>query len=371
MAANMAIPQQAQDNWVTNDWMYDEPTVAEAERDTRIREHVVRTHAELVRDALPASGVLVVMRGSGLPTGIELGSVTADLDPVLLAEILLLGNDDHAVAAAAQLVLGGDDPIEHAVARLADGSVCAVIAVRLAGRVATAWLRAVLSRAADALAAWLSPEPPHIPSSVLDAIDAPVVVHDSSTVLLANQALADMLGRDPIDVPGIPVRRITHRFSVARTCSLNVGGAPRCAVILDPGGQVSRTPLAACVERVIARHYSLIRRTARLAISSEDDLVLPIPASAIEEIATAALLDAAAAFSGPSSSNRITIRSYRHEKRAALEVMAAGDLLREVEHEPIGTAVCVARVNRVGGSCLIDTSNRDRRMVRALLPVVS
>src|SRR4029079_3265229 len=88
---------------VKDDWMFEEPTVAEEEREALARQNMARAVAEQVRAAVPVAAVLVVARGPGVPTGVV---VTDDdrrqgreLDSVVLAEILSSGGDDRTTHA--------------------------------------------------------------------------------------------------------------------------------------------------------------------------------------------------------------------------------------------------------------------------------
>jgi len=359
-----------------DDWTFEEPTVAEEEREASARQNMAWAVAEQVRASAPVSAVLVVARGTGLPTAVLVDDTcrhSRELDNVVLAEILAAAGDDQMVLALARLYLGDSDDLEHTVARDRDGVITGVIAVRVSGRVSSSWMRTVLARAANSLSGWIAIDMTWPPQSLLEAIDDPALAHEGGIVLVANHSLARMLGRAPNEVIGMPVSRITRRFAVHRACSLVVGGRARAALLFDPPiATPAGTSLLACLERVLADRYALLRRTTRVSIERRDHAEVAVPAAALEAVVTIALLDATAMFVTPARANQIKCWIYREDTAwVVFELIATGSLFHRPDTEHLGAVVCATRVRELGGEFLSDTSRLDTRVIRIKLPVAS
>lgn len=363
------------------DWVFDEPTVEEEERETTARENMAKGLAELVSASVSATAALVVARGPGLPTGVVLGDADRrqekGLDPVVLGEILANAHDDRVVLALVRLLLGDNDSVEHAVARDRDGAVMGVIAVRVRGRVSKSWLRVVLSRAANSLAGWqvVSPSWSWPPQSLIEMIREPALAHECGMVIVANSALARMIGCIPDDVIGTPLSKITQRVQPVRQCSLVVGGRPRTALIFERRPMRVETKVIDAIERVLADHYPLMRHTLRVSLERREQVAAMVTASAVEEIVTLALLDVTAIFTATLPTNQVRINVYADDPWAVIELVATGSIATgaESEHEieHIGSVICAARTRAVGGQFLLDTSQPDTRVIRISLPVES
>ncbi|HEX5060295.1 MAG TPA: hypothetical protein VFV99_13095 [Kofleriaceae bacterium] len=359
-----------------DDWTFEEPTVAEEEREASARQNMAWAVAEQVRASAPVNAVLVVARGTGMPTAVLVDDTrrhSRELDNVVLAEILAAAGDDQMVLALARLFLGDCEDVEHTVARDRDGAITGVIAVRISGRVSSSWLRTVLARAANSLTGWLAVDVTWPPQSLLEAIDEPALAHEGGIVLVANQPLARMLGREPNEVIGMPVSRITRRLAVHRACSLVVGGRARPALLFDPPhAPPAGTSLLGCLERVLADRYTLLRRTTRVSIERRDQAEVAVPAPALEALVSIALLDATAMFVIPAQANHVKCWIYREDTMwVVLELIATGSLFHRPDTEHLGAVVCATRTRELGGQFLSDTSRHDARVIRIKLPVAS
>lgn len=359
---------------VKDDWMFEEPTVAEEEREAVARQHMAQTLAEQVRASVPIAAVLVVARGPGVPTGVIVADADRrhgrELDSVVLAEILASAGDDRTTLALTRLVLGDSDVVEHAVARDRSGAIMGVIAVRIAGRVSSSWLRSVLSRAASSLAGWLALDVAWTPQSLIEAIDEPALAHERGIVLVANKALARMLGRDTTDVIGMPVSRIKHRLTAVRTCSLVVGGRARPALIFEATKRrQDETSLLACLERVLATRYPYLRQTTRVSIERADRSLVAASASNVADLLDIALLDTTAMFGNAAPANHVRCSIYRHDAFLVLELVATGSICGGPDIEHLGSVICASRARALGGLFHVDTSCSDTRVLRISLPV--
>jgi hypothetical protein len=359
---------------VKDDWMFEEPTVAEEEREAVARQNMARAVADQVRTSAPIAAVLVVARGPGVPTGVIVADGDRrhgrELDGVVLAEILSSAGDDRTTLALTRLVLGNSDVVEHAVARDRSGAVMGVIAVRIAGRVSTSWLRSVLARAANSLAGWLALDTSWPPQSLIEAIDEPALAHESGIVLVANSALARMLGRETTDVIGMPVSRIKQRLTLVRSCSLVVGGRARPALIFEaPATRPTHTSLLACLERVLATRYPFLRQTTRISIERGERALVNACESSVTDIIDIALLDMTAMFANAAPANHLRCSIYRDDASLVFELVATGSICAGPDIEHLGAVICASRVRTLGGHFYIDTSNAEARVVRIALPV--
>ena len=356
--------------------MFDEPTITEEEREALLRERAVAAEAKLVRATLPVTSVLVIARGPNVPTGALVRdddtACACELDPILLAEILAAADDDVACAAAVRLVLDPNAGIEHWVGRASDGRVESVVAVAIGSRVERRWLRAVLARAADSVAAWLAAAPPSPMVALLAATTEPTVVHEGGLVILANPAAARLFGRDADELVGVPVARLTRGFPIVRACWLPVGNHPRDALVLAasrPAG--TECSLTAIVDAVVARHYPLVRNIAQLSIDRGEDGMVGASPARVDELVELALLDATAILTDWSRRNRIHISVACDGQHAVLEISVTGVLGARTDPEHFGVATCAARTRSIGGAFTIDTSDPERRVVKIALPVAS
>lgn len=358
-----------------DDWMFEEPTVAEEEREAAARHSMAHALAEHVRSALPLASVLVVARGPGVPTGVLASEdpqlQSRELDGVILAEILAGAHDDRVAVALTRLVLGDSDVVEHAVARDRAGNVVGVIAVRTASRVSNTWLRTVLSRAASSIAAWIGFDVAWPPQTLLEAIDEPALAHEGGIVLVANTALAQALGREPSELIGMPAARITQRLLPVRTCSLVVGGRPRNAIIFSDRRSQSpfETSVMTCLDRVIAERYAFLRQTTRISIERRDSATIMAPASEVEDLVTLALLDMVATFTTTSPANHVRCSVTRDQPWVVLEMVATGTLANGPDLEHLGSVICASRVRSLGGQFFLDSSRVEMRVLRITLPI--
>jgi PAS domain-containing protein len=361
-------------NQAREDIVFEEPTVAEEPRETSARENMTRAVAELVSTALPVSAVLVVARGPGLPSGTLLGEhdrkQDAELDPVILAELLTNAHDDRVVSALIRLLLG-DLAIDHTVARDRNGTIVGVIALRTNKRISDAWLRMVLARAANMLAGWVATELACAwpPQALIEAIKEPALAHDGGMVIVANTALARLLGREPNEVIGTPVARITQRLPLLWTCSLVVAGKPRTALIFSHRARRVETNLRDSVDIVLGDRYAFVRQTSRVSFDRREDVCVAVPQDAVEEIISLALLEMTAAFAKAIAANTIRISVYRDEASVVLELVATGALAHCPDAEHLGSIICASRVRSVGGYFLLDVSRPETRVIRISLPV--
>lgn len=359
---------------VKDEWSFEEPTVAEAEREATARLHMARGVAEQVRAAASVAAVLVVARGPGMPTGVVLSDgdrrFGRELDTVVLAEILAAAGDDRRTSALCRLVLGNRDVVEHTVARDRSGAVMGVIAVRIAGRVSPSWLRSVLARAANGLAGWLALDTSWPPQSLLEAIAEPALAQEGGFVLVANTALARILGRDPADVIGMPVSRVTRRLTQLRTCSLVVGGRPRMALIFEgAAAPPEETSLLASLERVLAQRYPFVRQTAHISIERRDDSIVAAGTDAVDAMIEIALLEMTAMFADASPANHVQCGVYRDESWIVFELVATGSICAGPDVEHLGAVICASRTRELGGLFYLDASRSDTRVMRISLPV--
>lgn len=357
--------------------MFEEPTVAEEEREAMARENMAKAVAELVAGALWVSAVLVVARGPGLPSGVLLGDHDRrqghELDPVILAEILTNAHDDRVVHALSKLLLGDDHPIEHTVARNAAGEIMGVIAIRTRGRVSSTWMRTVLARAGKSLSGWLEIEPTWSwpPQALIEAIEEPALAHEGGLVIVANHALARLFGREPNDIVGTSVKRITQRVPPIRTCSLVVGGRPRTALIFGSGMPRLESTLCDAVDSVLGEQYAFVRQTTRVSFDRREDVSALVAPPAIHELLRIALLDMTTVFANVTPANQLRISIYREEPWAMVELVATGSIAPGPDVEHLGSVICSSRTRAVGGQFLTDTSRPDARVVRISLPVES
>jgi hypothetical protein len=354
--------------------MYEEPTVAEEEREAAARQSMARALAEHVRSALPLASVLVVARGPGVPTGVLVSEdpqlQSRELDGVVLAEILSGAHDDRVAVALTRLVLGDSDVVEHAVARDPAGNVVGVIAVRTASRVSSTWLRTVLARAANSIAAWLAFDVAWPPQTLLEAIEEPALAHDGGIVLVANTALAHALGREPSELIGMPAARIMQRLMPLRTCSLVVGGRPRNAIIFaERETPPVETSVLACLDRVIAERYALVRQTTRISVERRDGSTIMAHGPEVEELVTLALLDTVATFTTSSPANHVRCSVVREQPWVVLEMVATGTLANGPDLEHLGSVICASRVRALGGQFFLDSSRVETRVLRITLPI--
>lgn len=359
---------------VKDEWMFEEPTVAEEEREAVARQNMARAVAEQVRASAPVAAVLVVARGPGVPTGVVVADGDRrqgrELDGVVLAEILAAGGDDRITHALSRLVLGDSDVVEHTVARDNSGEIVGMIAVRVAGRVSSSWLRSVLSRAASCLAGWLALDVGWPPQSLVEAIDEPALAHESGIVLVANSSLARMLGRETTDVIGMPVSRIKQRITPVRSCSLVVGGRARPALIFEaPTPRQVHASLVACLERVLATRYPYLRQTTRVSIERGERSHVAASSSSVTDIIDIALLDMTAMFANSSPANHVRCTIHRDDTWLVLELVATGSICADPGIEHIGSVICASRAEALGGLFEIDTSCSDARVMRISLPV--
>jgi hypothetical protein len=355
--------------------MFEEPTVAEEEREVLARENMAHAVAELVSLSVPVSAVLVVARGPGLPTGVLLGDrereQPAELDPVILGEILANAHDDCISAALLTLLLGDAQPIGHTVARDQHGTIMAVVAVRTSKRVTSAWLGNVLTRAANSLAGWLAVEATWSwpPQALLDALHEPALAHDGGMVIVANSALARLLGREPNDVVGMPVSRVVQRLPALRSCSLVVGGRPRPALIFDRRIGRLEANLRDAVEVVLAKQYAFLRQTSRVLFDHREPVVAVAAPKAVEELVSLALLEMTTIFAKPIPGNQVRIGVYREDKAAVIELVATGALAHGADIEHLGAIICASRARSMGGHFAVEVSRPDARAIRISLPV--
>jgi hypothetical protein len=357
-----------------DDWMFEEPTVAEAEREATARSSMARAVADQLRAALPNATVLVVARGPGVPTGMLVSDDQQmqgrALDGVVLAELLAGAGDDRVTVALTHLLLGDSDVVEHTVARDSHGTVMGVIAVRTAGRVSSSWVRTALSRAGNSLAGWLAFENTWPPQTLLDALHEPALAHDAGIVLVANKALAHLLGRETHEVIGMPVSRITQRLATLRTCSLVVGGRPRSAIIFEGRRTVwVETSVLASLDRVLAERYSFLRTTTRISVDRRDGTTVAAPAHAVNDIVTVALLDATSVFATATTANHIRCGVFRDGPWIMFEVVTTGSLAHGPDVEHLGAVICAARARSLGGQFFLDASRSNQRVLRVALPV--
>lgn len=359
------------------DWVFDEPTVEEEERETLARERMSRALGELVMASVSSSAVLVVARGPGLPTATLLGEADRKqekgLDPVVLAEILANAHDDRVVSALVRLMLGDNDTVEHSVARDRDGEVMGVIAVRMRGRVSKSWLRIILSRAANSLAGWLAVPPSWSwpAQSLIELIREPALAHECGMVVVANTALARLIGCVPDDVIGTPLSKITQRLQPVRSCSLVVGGRPRTALIFERRPARTETRVSEVVDCVLAEHYPLVRQALRVSVEQREPVVAMVSPAAAEELLSLAVLDMTAIFTAAAPANHLRISVYSEDPWAVIELVATGSISDGPEVEHLGAVICAARVRAAGGQFFVDTSRPGTRVVRISLPVES
>lgn len=356
----------------TDEWLSEDATTAEHEREADAREALARSLGELVRAAASVESVLVVARGPLLPTGVLVGADAGrSLDPSVLAGLLTSAHDDRLALERCRLILGETDTTELAVARDRTGAICGIIAARVRERIPSSWLHLVLARAADSLAGWISTETPWPPQALLEAIEEPVIVHEAGFVLAANTAAARLIGRSLGDIAGMPISRITHRFTPLRGCSLVLGGRLRSALILDGLSQrTTETCVLDVVDRVIASRYAFLRQTARLAIEKRDRTIARAAASAVEQLVTLGLLDTASVFVAPSPANLISISVEQMGSNVVIEFVATGSIVSARGMDYLGTVICASHARRFGGVHSVDTSHFDRRVLRISLPAV-
>lgn len=353
------------------DWLFEEPTVAEDERDATARQDLTCALAEHVRTAIPVGAVLVVARGPGVSSGVVAteGDCRRELDSVTLSQIVAAAGDDFATNALCRLVLGDHEVVDHTVARDRDGAVVGVIAVRYSGRIASVWMSTVLARAASSLAAWLSIEPGWQAKSLLDEIEEPALAHESGIILVANAPLARMLRRNTADLIGTRVLEILPRLQLVRSCSLVVGGITRAAMIFEKPQSRQWTSLLSTLERVLATRYPQLRRTAHVTIEDRDHAAIAAPPAALEELVTLALLDVTSTFANAAPTNHIRCRVYREGTMVALELIATGPMCGGPGSEHLGTVLCTNRARALGGVVESEASRSERRVLRISLPV--
>lgn len=355
------------------DWLFEEPTVAEDEREATARQDMACALAEHVRTAIPVAAVLVVARGPGVSTGVvatdrECGR---ELDPLLLSQILGSAGDDFATNARCRLVLGDHDVVDHTVARDRSGAIVGVIAVRYPGRISSVWLGTVLARAASSMAAWLAIESGWQARSLLDEIEEPALAHESGIILLANAPLARVLRKNTADLIGTRVLEILPRLQLSRSCSLVVGGTTRAAMIFEQPQARPSTSLLGAFERVLATRYPHLRRTAHLTIEDRDHAAIAAPAAAVEELVSLALLDVTSTFANASAANHVRCRVVREGTSVILELIATGPMCGGPGSEQLGTVLCTTRARALGGDLVSETSRSERRVIRVSLPEAS
>jgi hypothetical protein len=229
----------------------------------------------------------------------------------------------------------------------------------------------VLARAANMLAGWVATELAWSwpPQALIEAIKEPALAHDGGMVIVANTALARLLGREPNDVIGTPVARITQRLAPLRTCSLVVAGTPRTALIFSSRPHSVQTNLRDAVDIVLAGQYAFVRQTSRVSFDRREDVTVAVAQNVVEEIIALALLEMTAAFAKAIATNAIRISVFRDESSVVLELVATGMLAHCPEVEHLGSIICASRVRSAGGYFLLDVSRPDTRLMRISVPV--
>lgn len=353
-----------------DDWLYEEPTVAEDEREASACHGMASALADHVRSAIPVAAVLVVARGPGVATGVVAteGESRRELDAVLLAQILDSAGDDFATNALCRIVLGDHDVVDHTVARDARGAIAGVIAVLHSGRIARGWTSTVLARAASSLAAWLAIEPGWESESILDAIEEPALAHESGIILVANAPLARAVGRTVADLIGTRVLDILPDLPLVRSCSLVIGGVTRAAMIFETPPSPPSTSIPAALERVLATRYPQLRRSANLTIEEREHAPVAAPAGALEDLVSLALLDVTSTFRRAAPTNHIRCRVDRDGASVVLELIATGPMCTGPGSEHLGTVLCTSRAAALGGSLVSEARRSEHRVLRISLP---
>jgi hypothetical protein len=190
-------------------------------------------------------------------------------------------------------------------------------------------------------------------------------------VVVANTALARLIGCVPDDVIGTPLAKITQRLQPVRSCSLVVGGRPRTALIFERRPARIETRVAEAVDCVLAEHYPLVRQTLRVSFEQREQVVAMLSPAAIQELVTLAMLDMTAIFTAPMPANHLRISVLADGSWAVIELAATGAIADGPDIEHLGAIICAARVRAAGGQFAVDASRPGTRVVRISLPVES
>jgi hypothetical protein len=190
-------------------------------------------------------------------------------------------------------------------------------------------------------------------------------------VVVANTALARMIGCVPDDVIGTPLTKITQRLQPIRQCSLVVGGRPRTALIFERRPTRIETRVPEAIDTVLAEQYPLVRQTARVSFERREPIAAMVSSSALHELLSLAVLDMTAIFTTTTPVNHLRINVYAEEPWAVVELVASGAIAHGPDIEHVGSIICAARVRAAGGQFMVDGSRSDMRVLRISLPVES
>jgi PAS domain-containing protein len=350
----------------------DEPTFAPRDGDVIAGRRYLAALAGVIAAEVGGAPVLIVARANRAAIAASLaGGVLATdelLDVAALRRVLAATSDDDAIAEALAGCASG--AIEHAIAHDTEGDPVGVVAV-FAPPVA---VRAVLERAAAALAAWLpAPRPA---SALLAAVREPAVVHDGGLVTLANRAAAAFEGTAPEALIGRPVALVLRAAGAevhVRERTLRLAGRLRDVLVFAPAEGVRPTGrLRRAAARALGRLYPELRRVALVAASLDDVAAVAVDDELLGELATLAMLDVASLLDpDAASSNRIRISTAARGAEVALEITAAGAITavpRPGHH--LGAHACARRAAAAGGRIELDPA-RDRWVLRVVLPAVT
>lgn len=371
--------------------------------------------AEAVADEAGATDSLVVTRGAGAPIAVIARNGVAEVlrtsDDV--TALLDAGADDQRIERAVQALIGDALSIEHAVIFGADGAAVGVVAVSQRDhKLARGRARSALGRAAAAAGAWMtSGDATRLPvQALVEAMSEPTLVDDDSTIVMANQAVAELFG---VGRPELAIGRTLGHFLVAgstvplgghrcmrlrrpdgasiwvalRELSLLVGGRTCRATIFrevtmderfaggadrrrrsTPGWNVGVTML---VERLLAGLYPVLRQTARVTMDLHPGAAIRGDQEKVRHLLAVAILDVASTLDPHHApNNELHVAAWDEGADVLVDVVALGR--RHGELPPgahaLGLSTCRELAAAAEGKVERVSSARDRLSITLRLP---
>jgi PAS domain-containing protein len=390
--------------------VYAEPLREEATSPNHARATIVDHRfaaavAEAVADEAGASDSLVVARAAGTPIAVIARNGVADVlttsDDV--TALLDAGADDQRIERAVQALIGDALSIEHAVIFGADGAAVGVVAVsQREQKLARRRARTALGRAAAAAGAWMtSADATRLPvQALVEAMSEPTLVDDDGTIVMANQAVAELFG---VGRPELAIGRTLGHFLVAgstvplgghrcmrvrrpdgasiwvalRELSLLVGGRACRATIfrevsMDSHGEKGwNVGVTMVVERLLAGLYPVLRQTARVTMDLHPGAAIRGDQDKVRHLLAVAILDIASTLDPHHApNNELHVAAWDEGADVLVDVVALGK--RNGELPPgaraLGLATCRELAAAAEGRVDRVSSTRDRLSITLRLP---
>lgn len=379
----------------------DEPTSPALEHDDMVvRRLAASLAAVLVSDAAADRALVVLWRGASIVGAFQGDHVLTDLDglPVAALGAALRGGSAPDIAGFVHALV--ESPvIDHEVVRDAAGACVGVVAVGAHGPLPAMRAARALARAAAALGGWAraSVDGSSAALALIERIEDAIIVHDHELVLAANRAAVRLLGCDrPDAVAGMPLTMIFPRLprlpffaaelgmmradrSVLRVSTrahgLLLSGRGVRALVIEEAqpsmlGTTGIDP-APVIRDAAEALAPVLRRTGRVVVGPNGHLRVAVHPVPLRDVVELALLDAATALDEQAAAdNRLEVGiAESPDGDVVIEITARGTLVAaRVSAEPIGSAVCGARIGELGGDLEVATTVRDRRVIRLVLP---